>query len=265
MVMITIFGLATLYYSLEIEGYTNNTNAYVASAKQKAIDNDFASGYAGSGSDISGISDTDIKSMNYLNAPTEASFNQLSTFKQNDPNVQYHLSAEDIKAANYDQGGDLSFGYTWVVDSCGNKVAIPYTTIQGDITYHRPGAYLFGASTYVPTYEDSVYLSSTTSKTYLDPTNSALYRNPSLRAVGACEEYKNNPLMLEQSCQAMNPDTCASTTCCVLLGGSKCVAGNKHGPYRQENYGDAYVRNKDFYYYQGKCYGNCSQPFDVTK
>jgi hypothetical protein len=42
------------------------------------------------------------------------------------------------------------------------------------------------------------------------------------------------------------------------LGGSKCVAGNEHGPAIQSNYGDAFLKNRDFYYYKSKCYGNCS-------
>jgi len=43
----------------------------------------------------------------------------------------------------------------------------------------------------------------------------------------------------------------------VLLGGQKCVAGNENGPTMKANYSDFLVLNKDFYYYQGKCYGNC--------
>jgi hypothetical protein len=28
------------------------------------------------------------------------------------------------------------------------------------------------------------------------------------------------------------------------------------GPTNKANYGDIYIRNRDYYYYQGKCYGN---------
>jgi hypothetical protein len=64
---------------------------------------------------------------------------------------------------------------------------------------------------------------------------------------------------LEEKCNAVAPESCASTSCCVLLGGEKCVSGNENGPYMTANYTDYTLtaRNKDFYYYQGKCYGNC--------
>ena len=255
LVVMLLSSLGIVYYSYHIEGLTN-AQMFTAAAQKDASDKGFVTGYAGSGGNVT---DACFNNMNYLNAPTEASFNDLSKYNLDVPNVQYHQSAEDLVKANYSEGGDVSFGSTWVLDPSGNKVAIPYTAVQGDITYYSPGAYLFGASTYVPTYEDSVYLSSTTESTYLDPTNAALYRNVSANAGGACAMYKDNPAMLEKACGAINTDTCASTSCCVLLGGAKCVAGNERGPSRRENYGDMYVRNKDFYYYQGKCYGNCSQ------
>jgi hypothetical protein len=252
-IIIVVCTLGIIYQAYTIEGLTN-AEIYAAAAQQNAKNKGFSGGFAGSGKTVSDVCYND---MHYLNAPTEASFNEVSKYKLNDPNVQYHQSAAELTAANYDQGGDVSFGLMWVIDASGNKVGVPYSPVQGNITYYTPGAYLFGASTYVPSYEDSVYLSSTTGKTYLDPTNAAVYRNVSAIAGGACAAYKDNPLLLEQACQTMNTDTCASTSCCVLLGGSKCVSGNERGPSRHENYGDVYVKNKDFYYYQGKCYGNC--------
>jgi hypothetical protein len=61
----------------------------------------------------------------------------------------------------------------------------------------------------------------------------------------------------DAKCGALDANVCASTSCCVLLGGSKCVAGNENGPSNVANYGDPFVLNKDLYYYQGKCFGNC--------
>ena len=71
------------------------------------------------------------------------------------------------------------------------------------------------------------------------------------------EANKNNAIELETQCGKIPKDACAYTSCCVLLGGSKCVAGNQSGPTMKANYSDVSVLNRDYYYYQGKCYGNC--------
>jgi hypothetical protein len=75
---------------------------------------------------------------------------------------------------------------------------------------------------------------------------------------GFCQHYKNNPDKLEEICRSTDKNKCGSTSCCVLLGGSKCVYGNENGPHMKANYSDIFVRNNDFYYFQGKCYGNCN-------
>ena len=74
---------------------------------------------------------------------------------------------------------------------------------------------------------------------------------------GFCTQFKNNTLDIEEKCGALDLNTCASTSCCTLIGGQKCVAGNENGPTNPANYTDYNLKNKDFYYYQGKCYGNC--------
>lgn len=78
-------------------------------------------------------------------------------YKYNDYNITYHDSPEDIKK----QGSifDSSFGTVMVLDPCGNKVLIPYNPAQSLPIYYRPGSYKYGSSIYVPSYEDSVYLS----------------------------------------------------------------------------------------------------------
>ena len=43
------------------------------------------------------------------------------------------------------------------------------------------------------------------------------------------------------------------------FGGTKCVAGDQNGPTLRNNYGDLTIKNRDFYYYKGKCYGNCER------
>lgn len=122
----------------------------------------------------------------------------------------------------------------------------------GAVTYNEPGYFRFGPSNYVPNYEDSVYLSRLTGLSYTTPvvdTGSQLS--------GFCAFNKSNPGQIETECNKMDKNTCASTSCCVLLGGSKCVSGNESGPTMKSNFGDIYIKNKDHYYYQGKCYGNC--------
>jgi len=161
--------------------------------------------------------------------------------------VQYHESEDEIRKRENDP-----IGSTWIFDMCGNKVLYPSTNVQGSITYYTPGSYPFGTSNYVPNYEDSVFLSkitglSTTMK--LKPTADMLS--------GFCAQYKNQPDKMEEACKNTDINKCASNNCCVLLGGSNCVSGNELGPYQKTNYGDIFIRNKDFYYYQGKCYGNC--------
>ncbi len=68
---------------------------------------------------------------------------------------------------------------------------------------------------------------------------------------------KLNPTDLEMKCNSLDTETCSTTSCCVLLGGQKCVSGNLEGPTMKSNYSDIFIVNKDVYYYQGECYGNC--------
>ena len=171
--------------------------------------------------------------------------NDLSQIMQ----VQYHPTDKELMQQN--DGMDVSFGQTWIYDMCGNKVAYPSTKIQGDIVYYTPGSYTFGASNYVPNYENTMHLSKLTGKS-----TTGVYR-PDNKSGGFCEYQKYSPDSLEQSCRKLDTDTCATTQCCVLLGGSTCVAGNKYGPTQKANYGDVFIRNKDYYYYRGKCFGNC--------
>ena len=210
----------------------------------------FSGGFAGSGRLAGAV---DYSKMNYAGATTEASYNQLTHFDTNNYSVQYHDSADNIQAAN--DSYDISFGTVWVLDRSGNRVAMPYNPAQGDITYYTPGSYRFGPSSYVPTYEDSVFLSSTAGG-IIDAVNypSLPYK---VANKGICKLYEHLPEALEEKCNALSSDVCASTECCVSLGGSKCVSGNEKGPYVKANYSDRFITNKDYYFYKGKCYGNC--------
>jgi hypothetical protein len=81
-------------------------------------------------------------------------------YNNNNYDITYHDSPEDIQK----QGGlfDASFGTVMVIDPCGNKLLIPYNPAQSLPIYYTPGTYKYGSSTYVPSYEDSVYLSKMT-------------------------------------------------------------------------------------------------------
>jgi len=167
----------------------------------------------------------------------------------NNYNVNYHESAEQL----LEKAGPNEFNFSSITvsDQNGNPVKIPYNDIQGTVTYYRPGSFPFGGSTYIPKYEDSVYLSRLTQLSTTAP------YTPSTGPMGACEKYADLPAQQEEYCRSLDANTCGSTSCCVLLGGSKCVSGNANGPTYKNNYGDYLLRNKDTYYYNGQCYGNC--------
>jgi hypothetical protein len=119
-------------------------------------------------------------------------------------------------------------------------------------TYYQPGSFPYGPSSWVPNYEDSIYLSKLTGYS----SNSLLYNTASQKS-GICVQYQNDPQGLEEKCNKLDQNVCASTSCCVLLGGSKCVSGNVNGPALKSNYSDFFIKNREYYYYNGRCYGNC--------
>jgi hypothetical protein len=129
-------------------GYRANDNKDgIIASSQSAFWSDYAKNYDKTNGNI----DLTVQSI-------DASKNQ---YRYNDYSMTYHDSAEDIKK----QGGifDASFGTVMVLDPCGNKVLIPYSPAQPLPIYYTPGTYKkYGASTYVPSYEDSVYLSKST-------------------------------------------------------------------------------------------------------
>jgi len=65
---------------------------------------------------------------------------------------------------------------------------------------------------------------------------------------------KSNSDSLKESCGKLTKKNCNATSCCVMLNGKKCVAGNQDGPtFQSESGQDIPI---DYYYYQNKCYGN---------
>lgn len=168
---------------------------------------------------------------------------------------QSTFDAESAKDNNFEYRDDVSMnlGTYYQYDENGNMIEIQNTEAEfSPVLYYVPGAYKFGSSNYVPNYEDSVYLSRTTRQSQTTP----VYNTANILG-GFCAQYKNDTNSLEEKCAALDLNACASTSCCALLGGQKCVAGNENGPKNVANYTDYSLKNRDFYYYQGKCYGNC--------
>jgi hypothetical protein len=65
---------------------------------------------------------------------------------------------------------------------------------------------------------------------------------------------KSSSDSLKTSCGKLTKKKCNSTSCCIMLNGEKCVAGNQDGPtFKTEAGQDISI---DYYYYQNKCYGN---------
>ena len=159
----------------------------------------------------------------------------------------------DVAGGAYHSTPGDNLGKYYFFDSEGKLV---YSDVSGSnvapIIYYVPGSYKYGVSNYVPNYEDSVYMSRTTRQSTVTP----VFNTSSILG-GFCAQHKGNSLKIEEKCNALDVAACASTSCCVLLGGQKCVAGSDRGPTNPANYSDFSVVNKDVYYYQGKCYGNC--------
>lgn len=183
-------------------------------------------------------------------------FSSLQNLKYRDLSgtydVKFHEDAESLMKKDYMFGE--SIGSITVLSPSGEYITIPRAATQGDLMYNEPGTFKYGSQTYVPNYEDSVYLSRV-AKQELKPD----YFTPTDIQSGFCEYYKDNPDKIEENCGNLDKSACSSSSCCVLLGGAKCVYGSENGPHNRTHYSDVFVRNKDYYYYQGKCYGNCSQ------
>jgi hypothetical protein len=118
--------------------------------------------------------------------------------------------------------------------------------------YYEPGSFPFSSTGYIPDYEDSVYLSRTTNLSQVGVIENAPYLQG-----GFCTQFAKDDLARNEKCGTLDSETCASTTCCVLMGGTKCVAGDANGPMLKTVYSDITIPNRDYWYYQGKCSGDC--------
>ena len=60
---------------------------------------------------------------------------------------------------------------------------------------------------------------------------------------------------LNESCGQLTNANCSTTACCILANGNQCLAGSASGPTFLTNTDGSNI-NIDYYYYQGKCYGD---------
>ena len=183
----------------------------------------------------------------------------LGTFKNDKGNIDIQFHEDPSKLEN---AKDDLIGYALTKDKNGNVVPIAYSDLRGQTIYDQPGTSRFGPSSYVPNYEETVFLSKLTNEIPFVP-----IPKQESGSVGFCKQNATTASLnaVEQKCGTLDNETCASTECCVLFGGAKCVAGNETGPSVQANYSDVLVKNRDYYYYKGKCYGNCSQSYGIKK
>jgi hypothetical protein len=194
--------------------------------------------------------DLDSNGNFFLNITKYALSTFDSAYNPSNTDISYNvMPTPSTESINNDD-----FGKYYSFDSNGQLIREENTDASfSPVLYYIPGAYKYGSSNYVPNYEDSVYLSRTTRL----PQQAPVYNTAGMLG-GFCTQYKNDKFAIEEKCGALDLNTCASTSCCTLIGGQKCVAGSENGPSNPANYSDGNLRNKDFYYYQGKCYGNCN-------
>ena len=175
--------------------------------------------------------------------------NNVRNYDYGNLNVEYHDTIQDMT----DQMAfDPSDNLINVLDASGNLVEIPLSSTMNKTTYYDDRGLVYNPSNYVSTYEDTIYFSKLTGLGYQSP----IY-GTNAQFGGFCTNNKDFPDKIEGKCQSLDADTCASTACCVLLGGTKCVAGNKQGPRMLSHYNDPTVSNSKKYFYRGHCYGNC--------
>lgn len=70
-----------------------------------------------------------------------------------------------------------------------------------------------------------------------------------------CSKPGQTQSQLNEKCKKLSIENCKIPSCCVLINGTKCFAGNANGPTFLTDAGE----NLDykFYYNKNKCYGNC--------
>ena len=125
-------------------------------------------------------------------------------------------------------------------------------SIAGNPVYYEPGTVTYKGLGYTPSYSEMTYLNNHVYKSEPEKINQ-------VHKKGFCDQTDNIMNNINEKCNALPTDVCASTDCCVLFGGEKCVEGDENGPKNKMAYSDTSIKNRDAYYYQGDCYGNCQK------
>jgi hypothetical protein len=233
------------YYIVDFEESPGNKRKMIAKVPSGFVSNDKIN--------LIPVTKTAMYSMNSKknDSAIDMSGNVSTRYDMDNLDVTYHDDPADIVKKN--ELIQIDFGTKKIIGPDGTPIDYTYVGNMPMPTYYQPGSFQMGASTYVPNYESSVYLSRLTGQS----TTRKIYDSASQKS-GFCETYDIDKQGVEEKCNKLDVNTCASTKCCVLLGGSKCVAGNENGPVMKANYSDPFIENKDYYYYNGKCYGYCT-------
>lgn len=162
---------------------------------------------------------------------------QPSTFKTYDntnTNIEYHDSPEKILLTEK-LNDPITIKY-----SDGTSRTFRFGDVAGSATYYKTGAFKYGSKTYVPTYEDSVYLS---------------------KSHGRCSGITKTRIFspeyyttMNNICKTKTKNECKVSDSCVFLNDISCVVGDDAGPSLDSK---EYKKDVDFFYYKNKCYGAC--------
>ena len=229
--------------------YTQNANGDIKNDKGKTVNFDDIKEKKQLSLDASGIISTkDTEGDSQYNVDESGNVTKNEDWNADSAFPDYHDSASSLIRDD----PRLKQKKMYVKGKDGKLIEVPWTGSKTDINYNEPGYFRYQPSTFVPNYEDSVYLSRLTGLSTTKPVENTSYKKG-----GFCEYHKHSPTKTEQECGKLEKDACASTSCCVLLGGNRCVGGNEKGPTMKANYGDITIINRDHYFYKGKCYGNC--------
>jgi hypothetical protein len=98
-----------------------------------------------------------IQNPDYANNKPQYDYAKLAKDVSGNYDLKFHDTIDDIKSQNKES--DLSFGEVRVRNQNGDIVILPKLLTQDLTTFYQPGEFKYGAATYVPNYEDSVYLS----------------------------------------------------------------------------------------------------------
>ena len=176
--------------------------------------------------------------------------NTTSNKMYNSDNLDITYHADPTQEIPSDEN-DLIVGRMWIKDKNGNLKSVPYDEVKNTTHYYPAGSYVFNPPTYVPDYEESVFLSKLTNLPTLMGINTPCTDD-------FCADTADSTIDRETRCNALDHTSCGKSNCCVLFGGEKCVAGDSRGPSILSNYSDITIINRDYYYYKGTCYGNCT-------